>query len=66
MLATATRHHGITVIYCHCSKQHSPIDLLFSGGDSLKEKGQLEKMGPEEGREEGRGSRSPWGQLSQH
>lgn len=59
VLATDTRHH-----YCHllsCSEQYSPTDLLFSGGDSPKEKGQCEKTGPEEGRDEGRRIRSPWG-----
>lgn len=57
MLATDTGHHGIS-----CFKQYSPTDLLYSP----KEKGQCEKMGPEEGRKGDRGSRSPWGQLSWH
>jgi len=42
------------------------VDFLFSGADSLKEKGQPKKMKPEEGREAGRGRSSPQHQVSQH
>lgn len=40
MLATDTRHHGYYCSLLSCSKQYDPIDLLLSGEDSPKEKGQ--------------------------